>query len=35
MMEEFRKAAEVIIHALGKHPHLSQEVHHRGDKHDH
>jgi len=35
MMEEFRKAAEVIIHALGKHPHLSQEVHHRRDPHDH
>jgi|GEM_PF-3677335 len=28
-MAAFREAAEVIIHALGKHPHLSQEVHHR------
>ncbi len=31
----FRKAAEDIIHALGKHPHLSQEVHHREKRHDH
>jgi hypothetical protein len=34
-MAAFREAAEVIIHALGKHPHLSQEVHHRSPRHDH
>lgn len=34
-MKAVRKAAEDIIHALGKHPHLSQEVHHRGARHDH
>jgi hypothetical protein len=32
-MAEFRKTTEVIIHALGKHPHLSQEVHHREVRH--
>jgi hypothetical protein len=33
-MAAFRMATEDIIHVMGKHPHLSQEVHHRV-RHDH
>jgi len=34
MMAALRIASEDIIHAMGKHPHLSQEIHHR-IRHDH